>query len=33
MSGALRFMAIPPDAPFNNVVLPASDVPEVKEEV
>jgi cell division protein FtsI (penicillin-binding protein 3) len=33
MSGALRFMAVPPDAPFDNVVLPPSSAPEVKEEV
>jgi cell division protein FtsI (penicillin-binding protein 3) len=33
MSGALRFMAVPPDAPFDNVVLPPSGTPEVKEEV
>jgi cell division protein FtsI (penicillin-binding protein 3) len=33
MSGTLRFMAVPPDAPFDNVVLPPPDAPEVKEEV
>jgi len=33
MSGALRFMAVSPDAPFDNVVLPPSGAPEVKEEV
>jgi cell division protein FtsI (penicillin-binding protein 3) len=33
MSGALRFMAVPPDAPLDNVVLPPADAPEVKEEV
>jgi cell division protein FtsI (penicillin-binding protein 3) len=33
MSGSLRFMAVPPDAPFDNVVLPPPGTPEVKEEV
>jgi len=33
MSGALRFMAVSPDAPLDNVVLPPADAPEVKEEV
>jgi cell division protein FtsI (penicillin-binding protein 3) len=32
MAGALRLMAIPPDAPVNNVVLPPPSEPEVKEE-
>lgn len=32
MSGALRLLAIPPDAPVNNVVLPPASEPEVKEE-
>ncbi|HZM47072.1 MAG TPA: penicillin-binding protein 2 [Burkholderiales bacterium] len=33
MSGALRFMAVSPDAPLDNVVLPPADAAEVKEEV
>jgi cell division protein FtsI (penicillin-binding protein 3) len=33
MTGALRLMSIPPDAPVNNVVLPPANEPEVKEEV
>ena len=33
MSGALRFMAVPPDAPLDNIVLPPPGAPEVKEEV
>jgi cell division protein FtsI (penicillin-binding protein 3) len=33
MTGALRVMSIPPDAPVNNVVLPPPSEPEVKEEV
>jgi cell division protein FtsI (penicillin-binding protein 3) len=33
MSSALRFMAVPPDAPLDNIVLPPPDAPEVKEEV
>jgi cell division protein FtsI (penicillin-binding protein 3) len=32
MAGALRLMAIPPDAPVNNVVLPPASEAEVKEE-
>jgi cell division protein FtsI (penicillin-binding protein 3) len=33
MAGALRLLAVPPDAPTNNVVLPPPSAPEVKEEV
>lgn len=33
MSGALRLLAVPPDAPMNNVVLPPPSAPDVKEEV
>jgi cell division protein FtsI (penicillin-binding protein 3) len=33
MAGALRILSVPPDAPVNNVVLPAPSEPEVKEEV
>jgi cell division protein FtsI (penicillin-binding protein 3) len=33
MSGALRFLAVPPDAPYDNVVLPPAGAQEVKEEV
>jgi cell division protein FtsI (penicillin-binding protein 3) len=33
MAGALRLLAIPPDAPVDNVVLPPPSAPEVKEEV
>jgi cell division protein FtsI (penicillin-binding protein 3) len=33
MAGALRMLAIPPDAPLDNVVLPPPDAPVVKEEV
>jgi cell division protein FtsI (penicillin-binding protein 3) len=32
MAGALRLIAVPPDAPVNNVVLPPASEPEVKEE-
>ncbi|HEY8118743.1 MAG TPA: penicillin-binding protein 2 [Methylophilaceae bacterium] len=31
MSGALRMLAIPQDAPNDNIVIPPADVPEVKE--
>ena len=31
MSGALRMLAVPQDAPNNNIVIPPEDVPEVKE--
>ncbi|MBX9812835.1 MAG: penicillin-binding protein 2 [Burkholderiales bacterium] len=33
MAGALRLLAVPPDAPVDNVVLPPSSAPEIKEEV
>ena len=33
MSGALRLLAVPPDAPVNNVILPPPSAPEIKEEV
>lgn len=33
MAGALRLLAVTPDAPVNNVLLPPPDAPEVKEEV
>lgn len=33
MTGALRLLAVPPDAPVNNVVLPPPSAPEIKEEV
>jgi cell division protein FtsI (penicillin-binding protein 3) len=33
MSGALRLLAVAPDAPVNNVVLPPPSAPEIKEEV
>lgn len=33
MSGALRMLAVPQDAPSNNVVIPPTDAPEVKEVV
>jgi cell division protein FtsI (penicillin-binding protein 3) len=33
MAGALRLLAVPPDAPVNNVVLPPPSAPVVKEEV
>jgi len=33
VSGALRLMAVPPDAPTTNIILPPADSPEVKEEV
>ncbi|MNC89929.1 Penicillin-binding protein 2 [compost metagenome] len=33
MSGALRLMAVTPDAPVDNVVLPPPDAPVIKEEV
>jgi cell division protein FtsI (penicillin-binding protein 3) len=32
-SEALRILAVPPDAPFNNVVLPPATMSEIKEEV
>jgi cell division protein FtsI (penicillin-binding protein 3) len=32
MAGTLRLLAIAPDAPVNNVVLPPASEPEVKEE-
>jgi cell division protein FtsI (penicillin-binding protein 3) len=32
-AGALRLLAVAPDAPVDNVVLPPPDVPEIKEEV
>jgi cell division protein FtsI (penicillin-binding protein 3) len=32
MAGALRLLAVPPDAPLDNVVLPPPSAPEVKEE-
>jgi cell division protein FtsI (penicillin-binding protein 3) len=32
MAGTLRLLAIPPDAPVNNVVLPPASEPEVKED-
>jgi cell division protein FtsI (penicillin-binding protein 3) len=33
MTGALRILSVPPDAPVNNVVLPPPTEPEIKEEV
>ncbi len=33
MAGALRLLAVGPDAPVDNVVLPPPDAPEIKEEV
>jgi cell division protein FtsI (penicillin-binding protein 3) len=33
MAGALRLLAVAPDAPVNNVVLPPANAPEIKEEV
>jgi cell division protein FtsI (penicillin-binding protein 3) len=33
MGGALRLMAVPPDAPMEKLVLPPAAVPEIKEEV
>lgn len=33
MAGALRLLAVKPDAPLNNVVLPPPNAPEVREEV
>jgi cell division protein FtsI (penicillin-binding protein 3) len=33
MAEALRVLAVPPDAPVNNVVLPPAAVPEIREEV
>ena len=33
MGGALRLLAIPPDAPMDKLVLPPADAPEIKEEV
>jgi len=33
MAGALRLLAVPPDAPMDNVVLPPPNAPEIKEEV
>jgi cell division protein FtsI (penicillin-binding protein 3) len=33
MAGALRLLAVAPDAPLDNVALPPPDVPEIKEEV
>jgi cell division protein FtsI (penicillin-binding protein 3) len=33
MGGALRLLAVTPDAPFNNVVLPPPDAPDIREEV
>jgi cell division protein FtsI (penicillin-binding protein 3) len=32
-AGALRLLAVPPDAPVNNVILPPPSAPEMKEEV
>lgn len=32
-AGALRLLAVPYDAPVDNVVLPPPDAPEIKEEV
>ena len=32
-AGALRLLAVAPDSPLDNVVLPPPDVPEIKEEV
>ena len=33
MAGALRMLAVPPDAPMDNVKLPPANAPEIKEEV
>ena len=33
MAEALRALAVPPDAPVDNVMLPLPDVPEIREEV
>jgi len=33
MAGALRILAVPPDAPVDNVALPPQGAPEIKEEV
>ena len=33
MAGALRLLAVPPDAPTQGIVLPPAGAPEVKEEV
>ena len=33
MGGALRLMAVPPDAPMDKLVLPPATAPEIKEEV
>ena len=33
MAGALRLLAVSPDAPVDNVVLPPAEAPEIKEEV
>jgi cell division protein FtsI (penicillin-binding protein 3) len=33
MAGSLRLLAVPPDAPMDNVVLPAPGAPEIREEV
>jgi cell division protein FtsI (penicillin-binding protein 3) len=33
MAGALRLLAVAPDAPVDNVILPPPDAPEIKEEV
>ena len=33
MSGALRLLGVPPDAPVNNVVLPPPSAPDIREEV
>jgi cell division protein FtsI (penicillin-binding protein 3) len=33
MGGALRLMAVPPDAPMDKLVLPPAAAPEIKEEV
>jgi cell division protein FtsI (penicillin-binding protein 3) len=33
MTGALRLLAVSPDAPVDNIVLPPPEAPEIKEEV
>ena len=33
MTGALRMLAVSPDAPVDNIVLPPPEAPEIKEEV
>jgi cell division protein FtsI (penicillin-binding protein 3) len=33
MTGALRLLAVAPDAPLSNIVLPPASAPEIKEEV